>query len=38
MFSCMESGRAHKMMHVHVTSWGREYVEVEMRPIAGDAG
>ncbi|MBF0131663.1 MAG: sigma 54-interacting transcriptional regulator [Magnetococcales bacterium] len=38
MFSCMESGRAHKMMHVHVTSRGREYVEVEMRPIAGDDG
>lgn len=38
LFSCMESGRVQKMMHVHVTSRGREYVEVEMRPIAGDDG
>ncbi|MBF0346158.1 MAG: sigma 54-interacting transcriptional regulator [Magnetococcales bacterium] len=38
MRSCMESGHANKMMHVHETSRGREYVEVEMRPISGEDG
>ncbi|MBF0110998.1 MAG: sigma 54-interacting transcriptional regulator [Magnetococcales bacterium] len=38
MLNCRESGRADRMMHVHVTARGREYVEVEMRPIAAPEG
>lgn len=34
MLTCMDSGLPDRLMHVHVTSRGREYVEVEMRPIA----
>ncbi|MBF0422487.1 MAG: sigma 54-interacting transcriptional regulator [Magnetococcales bacterium] len=38
MLTCLDTGLPDKMMHVHVTSRGREYVEVEMRPIAGPDG
>lgn len=38
MISCLESGHTERLMHVHVTSRGREYVEVVMRPIRGEDG
>ncbi|MBF0434141.1 MAG: sigma 54-interacting transcriptional regulator [Magnetococcales bacterium] len=38
MLACVDSGLPDRLMHVHVTSRGREYVEVEMRPIAIHGG
>lgn len=30
---CMETGKRHRVLHLHQTSKGREHVDVEMRPL-----